>query len=202
MPKLESQCDRPRDGPPWQLPMSITSIPHLAKKKSVVPSAWHLPSVPVPGLTLSRCKSCVAHLDLSATVHTSASSLFTSSRRRDREPGHSQRVHLERNPPRNPLPQIVVIPSLPAPVPPPIRRASDLGFRTTATRRRHGLDGVASLKHGIAVHLHNGNLETRAPLANRTPNHAPRWNGSTNVESSSPSAPGSIATGTYTMAAL
>lgn len=63
MPKLESQCDRPRDGPPWQLPMSITSIPHLgAKKKSVVPSAWHLPSVPVPGLTLSRCKSCLLTL--------------------------------------------------------------------------------------------------------------------------------------------
>lgn len=63
MPKLESQCDRPRDGPPWQLPMSITSIPHLgAKKKSVVPSAWHLPSVTVPGLTLSRCKSCLLTL--------------------------------------------------------------------------------------------------------------------------------------------
>lgn len=46
-----------------------------------------------------------AHLDLSATVPTSASSLFTSSRRREREPGTASESTSRETPPETPSPR-------------------------------------------------------------------------------------------------
>lgn len=163
--------------------MAITSIPHLGpvaahrkKKNSVVPFAWHLPSVPVPGLTLSRLERRGLHLDLSATVSTSASSL--SSPPLAVENG-SLGTASESTSRETPLPQIVVIPSpLPSPPRPGPSPSAERAIGGFEPRRPDGVTGSSGCQASNMASpsiCTNGNLDTRAPWAN--PNTTTRLGG-------------------------